>query len=130
MANNRLCGLERDGNGTYTADGVTELFEALKSSTVTLLKCAAACSLLSVSAYSHAYSLTIPIPSLTRSLEANFIGAEGASALAAVLKETMISNLMCAAAPRVFAFVSAPLDTLALSPYPLSLFLVSQVKAQ
>ena len=30
--------------------------------------------------------------------------------LAAVLKETKISELECAAAPRVFAFVSAPAD--------------------
>ena len=54
---NRLCGLykdkihgnicfrDRDGNDTYTDEGITELFEALKGSTVTLLKCAAACSL-------------------------------------------------------------------------------------
>ena len=41
----------------------------------------------------------------------NFIGAEGASALAAVLKETMISHLKCAVPPLVFAFVSAPVDT-------------------
>ena len=56
-------------------------------------------------------SLTIPIPPLACSLRGNDIGDEGASALAAVLKETMISNLKCAAAPRVFAFVSAPIDT-------------------
>ena len=42
------------------------------------------------------------------SLWRNVIGDKGASALAAVLKETMISNLKGAAAPRVFAFVSAP----------------------
>ena len=40
----------------------------------------------------------------------NEIGVEGASALAAILKETMISNLECAASPSVFAFVSAPAD--------------------
>ena len=50
-----------------------------------------------------------PILLLTRSLGGNDIGIEGASALAAVLKETKITNLECAAAPRVFAFVSAPL---------------------
>ena len=52
-----------------------------------------------------------PILPLARSLEDNEIGAEGATALAAVLKETKITNLECAAAPEVFAFVSAPVDT-------------------
>ena len=55
----------------------------------------------------------MPILPLARSLESNGIGNEGASALAAILKETMISNLKCAASPRVFAFVSAPVDTFA-----------------
>ena len=41
------------------------------------------------------------------------IGAQGASTLAAVLKETKISNLEYAAAPKVLAFVSAPADTFA-----------------
>ena len=60
-------------------------------------------------------SLTIPIPPPACSLGGNYIGDEGASALAAVLKETMISNLKCAAAARVFAFVSAPIDSHAYS---------------
>ena len=59
-----------------------------------------------------------PIPPLARSLFGNGIGAEGATALAAILNETKITNLKCAAAPKVFAFVSAPLDTFALSLYP------------
>ena len=42
-------------------------------------------------------SLTILAPPLTHSLGGNDIGVEGVSALAAVLKETMISNLKCAA---------------------------------
>ena len=46
---------------------------------------------------------------LACSLRGNYIGVKGASALAAVLKETTISDLKCAAAPRVFAFVSVPL---------------------
>ena len=41
------------------------------------------------------------------SLYYNHIGAEGASALAAVLKETRISQLKCAAAPSVRFYVSA-----------------------
>jgi hypothetical protein len=48
-----------------------------------------------------------PHAPLAHSLERNNIGAEGASALAAILKETQITNLKCAAA-RVFAFVSMP----------------------
>ena len=39
-----------------------------------------------------------PIPPVARSLGSNHIGVKGASALAAILKETMISNLKCAAA--------------------------------
>ena len=46
------------------------------------------------------------------SLTLNMIGPEGASALAAVLKDTQITNLKCAAThPTEFAFVSAPADT-------------------
>ena len=40
-----------------------------------------------------------PILPLARSLSGNGIGPEGASALAAILKETKITNLECAAAP-------------------------------
>ena len=52
-----------------------------------------------------------PALPLLCSLGYNQIGDEGVAKLAAVLKETKISNLEYAAAPRVFAFVSAPLDT-------------------
>ena len=62
-------------------------------------------------------SLTILAPPLTRSLGENNIGVKGASVLAAVLKETKITDLKCAA-PLVFAFVSAPIDTAALSLPP------------
>ena len=50
------------------------------------------------------------------SLAENEIGDEGASALVAILKETQITNLKCAAAPKVFAFVSAPADTHSMLP--------------
>ena len=62
-----------------------------------------------------------PILPFAHSLEYNGIGAEGATALAAVLKETKITNLKCAAAPEVFAFVSAPVDTRLLPPISCSL---------
>ena len=53
-----------------------------------------------------------PILPLARSLERNYIGVKGATALAASLKETKITNLQCAPAPElVFAFMSAPVDT-------------------
>ena len=61
-----------------------------------------------------------PFPTLplAHSLGGNNIRAEGASALAAILKETQITSLGCAAA-RVFAFVSMPVDTPVLShPQP------------
>ena len=54
----------------------------------------------------HACALSLP-PTTSCSLWDNDIGAEGASALAAVLKETKISNLKCAAALSVRFCVSA-----------------------
>jgi hypothetical protein len=41
LAHNQLCSIDRNGNGTYTAEGITKLCEALKGSAVTSLKCAA-----------------------------------------------------------------------------------------
>ena len=51
----------------------------------------------------------MPILPLARSLESNGIGDEGASALATILKETMISNLKCAAAPECSLSCQRPL---------------------
>ena len=56
-------------------------------------------------------SHTVPILPLARSLGGNVIGAKGATALAAILNKTKITDLKCAAAPAVFAFMSAPIDT-------------------
>ena len=53
--------------------------------------------------------LTVPPTPLACSLRANNIGDKGASAIAAVLKETIISELLCAAAPKCLGFVSAPM---------------------
>ena len=44
------------------------------------------------------------------SVQGNNFGDEGASALAAILKETQIQELECAAAPLAFAFVSMPIN--------------------
>ena len=46
-----------------------------------------------------AWSFTAPTSPMLCSLWGNNIGDEGASALAAVLKETQITNLKCDAAP-------------------------------
>ena len=52
----------------------------------------------------------LPILPLAHSLEGNVIGDDGTCALAAILKETKITNLKCAATPpQAFAFVSAGL---------------------
>ena len=61
-----------------------------------------------------------PFPTLplARSLAGNRIGKEGVTALAAILKETKITDLKCAAAPEVFAFVSALTRLLSHCPYP------------
>ena len=65
--------------------------------------------------------LTVSILPLARSLDINRLGGKGITALAAILNETKITHLKCAAIPPVvFAFLSAPVDTLAtLSPSPL-----------
>ena len=56
-------------------------------------------------------TLTVPILPLARSLGGNHIRAEAATALAAILNKTKITNLKCAATPEEFAFLSAPADT-------------------
>ena len=66
------------------------------------------------------------LPPIPCSLGYNGIGVEGTSALAAVLKETMITNLECAATREAFAFLSTPVDMLPSyhlrsSPHPQSL---------
>ena len=43
MGGNQLCGLDREGGGTYTTEGITELCKGLKGSVITSLAgCAAA----------------------------------------------------------------------------------------
>ena len=94
------------------AQGATALAAVLKETQITHLKCAAApeCLLSCQRPLTRPYSLTVSILPLTCSLGSNGLGDEGVTALAAVLKETKITNLKCAA-PEVFAFVSAPVDT-------------------
>ena len=59
-----------------------------------------------------AYSLTTPTPPLARSLGRNLIGDQGASSLAAILKETQITSLKCAAAPECLLLCQCPLTHL------------------
>ena len=59
--------------------------------------------------------LTVSILPLARSLDINRLGGKGITALAAILNETKITHLRCAAIPVAFAFVSAPIDTPILS---------------
>ena len=98
-------------------EGASALAAVLKETKITNLKCAAApeCLLSCQRPLTRLLSHTVPILPLARSLGGNDIGVEGATALAAILNETEITNLKCAAAPAVFAFMSAPIDT-ALNP--------------
>ena len=41
MNGNKLCGIDH-GSGTYTTEGIIKLFEGLRGTAVTSLKCAAA----------------------------------------------------------------------------------------
>ena len=52
LDNNQLCGLDDDGEGEYTTEGITKLCEGLKESAVTSLRCAVGPSVrLSVNAH-------------------------------------------------------------------------------
>ena len=100
MDSNQLCGLDYDGNGEYTTEGITKLCEGLKGSSVTSLRCALgrAFAFLSLPLDMLTLSPSLSHPSLG-SLRGNDLDDEGVSALAAVLKETKIVSLECAAAP-------------------------------
>ena len=70
------------------------------------------CSLSCQRPLTRLLSLTILAPPLTRSLGENNIGVKGASALAAVLKETKITTLGCAATRQCSPFCQRPLTLL------------------
>ena len=78
------------------------------------------CSLLSAPIDTPA--LTVATLPLARSLGNNRIGDEGVTALAAVLKQTKVTNLKCAAAPSVcFLLCQRPLTCLLTLPPPIPL---------
>ena len=92
MAFNRLCGLDHEGRGTYTTEGITKLCEGLKGSAVTSLKCAAAPKCL----LSCQHPLTRLITCLHRahSLRGNKLRPAGGAALAEGLKgNSMLQSL-------------------------------------
>ena len=72
-------------------EGASALAAVLKETQITSLKCAAArgCSF----SCQHPLTPTVPFLPLACSIGGNCIGAEGASALAAILKETQITTL-------------------------------------
>ena len=88
------------GNNGIGDKGASALAAVLKKTRISELKCATtpalepalSVRLLSAPADTHLPSHCAPTP-IPRSIEKNRIGAEGASALAAVLKETKITTL-------------------------------------
>ena len=101
--------------------GATALAAILKETQISTLMCAATSrvfAFVSAPADTHTCPLTLP-PPIPRSIGYNRIGDEGASALAAILKETMISNLKCAAARWCSPFCQRPLTLLTTSHTPL-----------
>ena len=100
LGDNQLCGVNKWGVGTYTTEGITKLCEALKGSAVTSLECAPPPRVFAfVSAPVDTLALSHHLRSAPRRLGWNDIGEKGASVLAAILKETKITDLKCAAAP-------------------------------
>ena len=90
---NTLCGVTKRGRGRYTTEGITALCEGLKQSNVTSLRCGA-CIL-------NMHEIAVLIAQLTLvcilfafcSLAGNLLKVEGTKIIAAVLKDTQISNL-------------------------------------
>ena len=106
LSDNLIGGYYDDDAGKYvaTTEGIIALCEGLKGSSVTSLECAANPTSVREFAFVSApvdtptVSPFPPMPPLACcSLSCNNIGDEGASAIAANLRETMISNLECAA---------------------------------
>ena len=110
LASNKLCGVDHNGFGTYTTEGITKLCQALKGSAVTSLKCAAAPRVFAfVSAPAELLISDPPLP--THGSLANnelcgldFMGrgtytAEGITKLCEGLKGSAVTSLKCAAAP-------------------------------
>jgi len=119
LADNQLCGLDRWGAGTYTAEGITKLCEGLKGSAVTSLGCAAApkrslsCQR-PLTPRAHLYfgsvdgcalqidELRGTKPTEKIDLSNKRLGVASAIIIASCIKENgVLKELKCAAAPRV-----------------------------
>ena len=88
LANNQLCGIDGRGRGTYTAEGITKLCEALKGSAVTSLVCAATPERLLLCQHPLTALSTLS-RSHARSLRYNGLGPKGGTALAEGLKDNL-----------------------------------------
>ena len=90
---NSLCGLNKYGSGRYTTEGITALCEGLKQSTVTSLRCGACILNMRAIAVLITQLTLVCILFVFCSLAGNLLKVEGTKAIAAVLKDTKISNL-------------------------------------
>ena len=96
------------GNGVGEK-GATAIAAVLNETKITKLKCATTpeCSPFCQRPLTRTCPLALPASPTLCSIWGNKIGDKGASALAAVLKETRITQLECAAAPECCVCVSA-----------------------
>ena len=115
LDNNMLCGLDRDGDGTYTAQGITKITEMLKTNTtLTSIRCAAIPSLFGMLAAPSIECLSM---CSVCSLDGNALcgiapngdgtyTTEGITKLADVLRtNTTLTAIRCAAMPCPFAML-------------------------
>jgi hypothetical protein len=105
LADNALCGVNADGEGTYTTEGITKMCEGLKGGAVTSLKCAATpeCLLLCQRPLTLAmchHPHPFPCCSLGSNNLTNFgRDMSGLLKLVEILPQTKIESLECALAP-------------------------------
>ena len=97
---NQLCGLDFDGDGTFTTEGITALCEALKQSNVSSLRCVR--QLLSMCDIGPYHTSETAGRARTRPFAHSLAGnnlthsgrdMSGVIALAAALKDSQVVNL-------------------------------------
>ena len=93
MNENSLCGVDKYGGGRYITKGIASLCEGLKQSNVTSLRCGACILNMRVIAVLIAQLTLECILFVFCSLAGNRLDVEGTKIVAAVLKDTQISNL-------------------------------------
>ena len=93
--------------------GLLKLVKILPETKIESLRCAAAPRAFAFVSAPLTYLLSHhSILPLARSIGGNYIGDEGATALAAILKDTKITDLKCAAAPECSLSCQRPLTPL------------------